>query len=156
MAGIKHLIQCHCVLPQYRNIKDPIFHKFVVFSKTDEDSELIPKLQKCNNCGVIHKIIDFCKSEVSRGVDLIDGISSVDDVRTGLPEKICEILDAHSCDISTWEQIDDIIDNEEWGSQVVISRQALAGSTQVKLLILKGSDSFKIETNFRQDDIVVS
>lgn len=154
MSGIKHLIQCHCVLPQYRNLKDPIFHKFVTFSKLDEDSEIIPKLQKCNNCGVVHKIVDFCRSEISRGVDSTSGISSIEDIRTGLPEKICEILDFHNCDISTWEQVDDIIDSKEWGSRVVISRQALSGATQVKLLKIKSADSFKIETNMRQDDVV--
>ena len=35
MAGIKHLIECHCMLPQYRNKKDRQYHKFVVFSIID-------------------------------------------------------------------------------------------------------------------------
>ena len=43
MPGIKHLIQCHCILPQYRNIDDPIFHKFIVFSKMDSNGDLIPR-----------------------------------------------------------------------------------------------------------------
>ena len=37
VEGVKHLIQCHCVLPQYRNANPPMFHKFVTFSVVDDD-----------------------------------------------------------------------------------------------------------------------
>ena len=153
MPGSKHLIQCHCVLPQYRNLKDPIFHKFVVFSKTDESGEAIVRLSKCNNCGVVHKITDFCKSEITHGLDESFGIASVDDLRINMPEKICEVLDNHKCDISTWEQIDSIMENEEWGSHSVISKQTANGSTQILTLVVKSRDSFKIESHLRQDVI---
>jgi len=153
MAGEKHLIQCHCVLPQYRNMVDPLFHKFVVFSKVNNDGSIIQKLCKCNNCGVIHKIVDFCKSEISGGKDSSEGIFSIRDVRSGMDEKLCEILDSHDCDLATWEQIDDILENQEWNSKVVISKQSLDDSTQVKLLVVRSSDKFKIEAELRQDDI---
>jgi hypothetical protein len=153
MSGIKHLIQCHCVLPQYRNSADPIFHKFVVFSKLDENNIVIPKLCKCNNCEVVHKIVDLCKSEVSRGNDSGSGISSISDIRSSLPDKICEVLDTHKCDKATWEEVEDIIDNEEWNSRVVISKQSFDGSTQIKLLVVKSLNRLKIETSLRQDDI---
>ena len=153
MPGSKHLIQCHCVLPQYRNLDSPIFHKFVVFSRIDKDGSIIPSLGRCNNCGVIHKIVDFCRSEVAHGIDDSFAISSEDDMREFFSEKICKILDDHKCDLATWEQIGDIIANKEWGSSVIISRQSAMGSTQVKCLVINGSDSFKIEAHFRQDDI---
>ena len=154
MPGIKHLIQCHCILPQYRNLDDPIFHKFVVFSKIDSSGDVIPRLCRCNNCEVIHKIVDLCKSEIASGSDSLDGISSIDDIRTGLSDGLCKILDTHECDKATWEQIEDIIDNKEWESKVVISKQSFGGSTQVKILAVNGSDMFKIETILRQDDII--
>ena len=81
MSGFKHLIQCHCILPQYRKLDNPIFHKFVVFSKFGDDEDVIPKIVKCNNCDVAHKVTDFCKSEI-----MLDGedvhILSVGDIRT--------------------------------------------------------------------------
>ena len=153
MTGSKHLIQCHCVLPQYRNLEVPVFHKFVAFSKIDESGNIIPKLSKCNNCGVIHKIVDFCKSELSYGIDDSFAISSAEDIRENLSERVCEILDHHKCDIATWEQVEDIFENQLWNSSVIISRQSVAGSTQVKCMIIRDKDKFKIETHLRQDDI---
>jgi len=153
VAGLKHLIQCHCVLPQFRNLSTPVFHKFVVFSKTDESDDIVPKLCKCNNCGVTHKVFDFCKSEISYGSDDNLAVVSPEDIRENLPERISEILDSHKCDVATWEQVDDIFENNIWNESVVISRQMVSGATQLKRLLIKNRNSFKIETHLRQDDI---
>ena len=153
MPGIKHLIQCHCVLPQYRKLDTPIFHKFVVFSRTDEVGDIIPRLFKCNNCGVAHKVVEFCKSEIVYGIEDSHAIVSMDDLRLGIPDKISDILDHHKCDIATWEQVDDIISNKEWGSNVVLSKQSAGGSTQILCLSIDGENSFKVQTHLRQDEI---
>ena len=34
MAGVKHLIECHCKLRLYRDNKKNIYHKFPVYSLT--------------------------------------------------------------------------------------------------------------------------
>ena len=47
IVGIKHLIECNCVLPQYQNTKKPIFHKFTVFSIIDEDNQIQDKNVIC-------------------------------------------------------------------------------------------------------------
>jgi hypothetical protein len=153
LSGFKHLVQCHCILPQYRKLDNPIFHKFVVFSSVDEDEDVIPKIVKCNNCEVAHKIIDFCKSEV-----LIDGedvnTMSILDIRKSISENVCLILDDNNCDIATWEQVKDIIENKLWGSVVVLSSKRLSGVTNIKTLVINDKDDLKIETNLRQDDLV--
>ena len=153
MSGFKHLVQCHCILPQYRKLDNPIFHKFVVFSKIDEDEDVIPKIVKCNNCEVAHKVFDFCKSEV-----LIDGedvnTMSISDIRKSISENICLILDDSNCDIATWEQVKDIIENKLWGSVVVLSSKRLSGVTNIKTLVINDKDDLKIETILRQDDLV--
>ena len=83
-AGIKHLVSCHCVLPQFRKMKNPIFHKFVVFSKLENDN-VVPKIAKCNNCGVLHKVIDICKSEFIHGhEDSVRSIVQVDYIKLPL------------------------------------------------------------------------
>ena len=63
-TGQKHTIQCHCILPQYKGRKDPIFHKVVVFSVIGDDDKVQEKIVNCNNCGVPHRIIDICQSEI--------------------------------------------------------------------------------------------
>lgn len=155
MSGLKHLIQCHCILPQYRRRNEPVFHQFVVFSKTDTKGEIIPKFAKCNNCGVIHKIIDFCKSEVASGVDESLAVMSIDDISSCFDDKICDILNKHNCDLATWEQVEDIFENESWGMSVVLSKQKIGNSTQIKQLLINGFSKFKIKTDLRLDDIEV-
>ena len=80
MPGTKHLIQCHCVLPQYRRMKDPVFHQFVVYSKINKDGTLKPKVGKCNNCGVFHNVIDFCKSEILHDYEGDGFLITIDDI----------------------------------------------------------------------------
>jgi len=154
LSGLKHLIQCHCILPQYRNLDNPVFHSFVVFSLTDENGNVIPKAVKCNNCDVAHKITDFCKSEMILGIEDTLSVISIDDIRSRIPDKICEILDKHKCDTPTWEQTSDIFENKLWGSFINLSSQKVSGMTQIKRLIIIDTDDFKIEADMRQDDIV--
>ena len=81
MTGQQHLIQCHCVLPQYRGRKDPVYHKFTVFSIIDESDTVVPKFVQCNNCGVIHKVYDICKSEIITGKDEMRNTAKIDDFK---------------------------------------------------------------------------
>ena len=153
MPGDKHLIQCHCVLPQFRKREDPIFHKFVVFSQTDGDGNVIPKISKCNNCGVLHKITDFCKSEIMHGIDESFAVIDIKDISDQIPEKIRQIPESHKCDISTWEQVDNVIQNKEWKKPIVIARKSILGSTQVKILSIDEKLRYKIESHLRNDEI---
>lgn len=155
MPGYKHLVQCHCVLPQYRNLDEPLFHKFVVYSKLDESGDVIAKLVKCNNCEVLHKVVDYCKSEIASGIDDSFAISSISDIQGNIPEKISNILLSNKCDISIWEHVDDIVLNEEWGQSLVISRQRVGDSTQIKLLTINNIDKFRVETHLRKDSVGV-
>ena len=91
IEGIRHLIQCHCVLPQYRKRKDPVFHKFLVFS-TLENDEVEEKLAQCPNCDVIHRVFDLCKSEVYSGKDQSLAVSTIEDIKISLPSRINELL----------------------------------------------------------------
>ena len=98
MPGTKHLIECHCVLPQFKNAKNPQYHKFVVFSLFDESGGIIPKYAQCNNCGVVHNIIDICKSEIQVGrehASLID----IKDCKMLLPKDLVSILENYNCDL---------------------------------------------------------
>jgi len=153
VPGSKHLIQCHCILPQFRNMNNPLFHKFVVYSKVDPEGDVMPRLVSCNNCGVTHKIIDFCKSEIVHGVEDSTATLSIDDIKSYLPDKIINVLEAHTCDIATWEQVADVFEDNAWGSIINISSQQVGDSTQIKTLTIRGSSAFKIDAHIRQDDL---
>lgn len=153
MIGSKHLIQCHCVLPQYKKRENPFFHKFVAYSRCDDSGEVIEKFSKCNNCGVIHKIIDFCKSELFYGSEDALSLITVDDLRLTMPDNIQNILDKHKCDIATWEQVAHCFECDIFDTPIVIAKKRISGSTQMKHLILLESGKVKIDAYLRRDDI---
>jgi len=151
MDGVKHLIQCHCILPQFRNKPNPIFHKFVVFSIIDDSDTVVPKYVQCNNCAVVHKIFDICKSEIVSGKDELATVATIDDIAFTIPEDIRNVLSTYDADLPTWEQVQYILRNEKWGTTVVLKRDVLEQETQGKLLSIDGPTTINIETFIAQD-----
>ena len=145
MEGIKHLIECHCVLPQYRRRDDPVFHKFIVFSIIDDSDTVVPKYAQCNNCEVVHKITDLCRSEVLGGRDELRSVITIDDLKIMIPEDITRVLESYDCDLPTWENIQFILQNKKWGSSVIVSREDLEDERHGKMLTLVGPNKSKIE-----------
>lgn len=149
--GQKHLVQCRCVLPQYKNAKHPLIHKFIVFSEINDDDSVKPKFAQCNNCGIIHKVVDLCKSEVMSGKEAMSSIKSVDDIKLGLPEKLVQTLESNNADLPTWEAVSFIIENKQWGSFVVLSSDEEDGLKQGKYVRLISENMFRVETYSREE-----
>lgn len=147
MIGTKHLVQCHCILPQFRKNSDPVFHKFVVYSKFSDEEKIEEKLVRCNNCDAVHRIIDLCRSEIVIKIEDTDTILDEDEIKLGLPEKIIGILEKNNSDIATYESIDHIMCEKAWGSQVIISRQTVKNEkTHIKILEINGENSFRLKS----------
>lgn len=149
--GQRHLVNCRCVLPQFKNKEEPPRHKFVVFSIIDDTDSVIPKFVQCNNCGIIHKVIDICKSDILQGKENMSSIVSLDDIRSNLPPSLKDILDRHNCDVSAWEQAQFILENKFWGDFVILAQDEDSGSKQGKYVRIMSDSFFKIESFVRQD-----
>ncbi len=145
MQGIKHLIQCHCVLPTLRRLPDPVFHSFVVFSVLEDGGNVVPKDAACNNCGVIHRIVDICKSEITTK-ESSSAIISIDDIQLMIPTELGNLLKGYDCDIATWELSHFVYSEGKWGEKVVLTREKADGSTKGKVLTIEGPQKFKIES----------
>jgi len=151
MTGVKHLIQCHCVLPQYRNARNPVFHKFLVFSVVDDNNSVVPKYVECNNCGAIHKVVEIGRSELAVGKEDVAALMTKEDMKFNLPASVVSILETYSCDIPTWEEAQFYIDNALWGSEIVLKRETLGDAVQGKVLRLLSPTQMKIEA-FARDE----
>lgn len=152
-TGIKHLIECNCVLPQFKNRKNPVWHKFPVFSIIDEDDQFVVKFVQCNNCGIIHKVKEVGTSEITTK-DNVNVIRKIEDIRMGLPDNIVGILEQYKCDLPIWEEVEFIIDEQQWNSYVVLSREEMTDGTVIgKMMLIKGPSLIKIESFSRQDYI---
>ena len=147
MTGVLHLIECHCCLPQYKNSKKPVYHKFKVFSILDDGDTVISKHSQCNNCGVVHHVIDICKSEIITGRDEIILLSR-EDIQLMIPSSISNILTQYKCDLPTWEKTLFIFQNGKWGYYVIVDKQETEEEVSGKMLKIQSLTKFLIEPFF--------
>lgn len=151
MYGIKHLIQCHCVLPQFRNRRDAVYHQFLVFSVVKDDDTVDPKFVECTNCGAIHKVIELGRSEIVLGREDLTTLISKDDMKLGLPQNVVQVLESYSCDLPTWEEVEFSLNNGLWGKEIILRKEEINGVVQGKLLRIMGPTQIKIEPFTRED-----
>jgi hypothetical protein len=144
MECIKHVIECHCILPQYKTNPTPVWHKFVVFSIIDDADCVVPKHARCNNCGVVHNVIDIGKSEVLSGQE-VGAVMDKDDIAMMLPESLKNILISYNCDVATWEHVLFVLQNSKFPSNIVVSRTEESGITTGKLLTMQSHGSYQIK-----------
>ncbi len=148
-TAFKHLVECHCVLPQYRDRDDVIYHQFVVFSEFDDDDNIIVKHVQCNNCGVIHRIVDVGKSEIVVGRDASAAVVSISDIKLSLPQNIINVLESYNVDLPTWEHAAWVLNNEKWGSMVNLASEEKSNNVEGKYLLISSPTSLKVEVFVR-------
>jgi len=153
MKGVKHLIQCHCILPQYKAMTNPVFHKFTVFSVIDNSDTVVTKYTSCNNCGATHRIYDLCKSEIVTGKEDAKSQMSISDFKFSLPSDLFELLNHYGRDISDFEYSQFIVDNKKWDTSIILSREEIEGRVQGKMVRFVGPEKFRIESYLHKDTI---
>lgn len=153
LEGIRHLIECHCILPQFRSMNPPVYHKFVVFSIV-EDDVVKPKLSQCNNCGIVHRVIDLCKSEIVHGAEEGNSIRNIEDIKLSLSQKIVDFLIQQKSDVTIWEFVEFLLENKK-EAEVVLSKDQQGNITQIKILHVKSDGTFKVKSETRQDEMEV-
>jgi hypothetical protein len=145
VQGIKHLIQCHCILPQFKNAPEPVFHKFAVFSVIDDSDTVQPKFAQCNNCGIVHKVIDICHSELTTKEEA-RSIPNVEDIKFSISPDLVRVLESYQCDIATWEQAEWIFLSKLWDQWIILTKEEDEfGDLHGKRLIFVDDGKFRIE-----------
>lgn len=153
IRGQKHLVSCRCVLPQFKSKANPLKHQFVVFSLINEDDTVKQKYAQCNNCGLIHKVTDICKSEILPGKESLASIITIDDIKASLPANLVDILERNNADLPSWEQAQFILEQKKWGEFIVLSQEDEGSTRQGKYIRLMSETFFKVET-FSREQIV--
>ena len=153
IVGQKHLIKCRCVLPQFKNNENPPAHRFVVFSII-EDEKVSTKYAQCNNCGVIHKVTDICTSEIQSGKEHMGSIISIEDIRLSISKNLSSVLEANSVDLPTWEAVQFVVDNKQWGQIVVLTTDRDGDEIHGKYIRILGESLFKVESFVRNSGVI--
>lgn len=145
MIGHKHLIECHCVLPLYKNVKPVVYHKFSVYSKI-QSNKIIPKYVNCNNCGITHYVYEICKSDIKVGKEDIRSSRTIEDVKFSMPDKIVNILEEYNRNIDDYELIEDILEEKLFPYDIVINREIIDEEHHIKILSILSEKKFKIKS----------
>jgi hypothetical protein len=134
MQGIKHYIECHCITPQFKNKKKPIYFGFSVFSVLSDEDEVENKFVQCPNCGVIHKVVDLCKSEILSGKDESVAVRTLDDIKFSIPENLVQLLESNRTSYADYEKLEWILNNEIWDETVILTSDIEEGTRVGKIL----------------------
>ena len=152
--GQKHLIKCRCVLPQFKRLENPPVHQFIVFSVIQEDETVKTRYSQCNNCGVVHKIIDVCKSEIVSGKENMNSLIKIEDIKPSLHPNFVGILESSQADLATWESVQFIVENKQWGQFVVLTNDSEGEEIHGKYIKILGESMCKVETFMRSTGVV--
>ena len=152
--GQKHLIKCRCVLPQFKRLENPPVHQFIVFSVIQEDETVKPRYSQCNNCGVVHKVVDVCKSEIVSGKENMNSLIKIEDIKPSLHPNFVGILESSQADLATWESVQFIVENKKWGQFVVLTNDSEGEEIHGKYIRILGESMCKVETFMRSTGVV--
>lgn len=142
----KHMIECKCILPQFKNSNPIIWHKFIVFSEINQHGNIIPSFSQCNNCGVIHRVTEIGISTILRK-DELQSLPTIEDINTSIPTKITEILEKYNCILSTYQEVAFIFEHKMWGKIVILSKELIESNTMVgKYIQILGDSLWKISS----------
>jgi len=151
-VGVKHLIQCRCILPTMKKRDNAPLHKFVVFS-IQENNNTLEKMVTCNNCGVVHRVHEICRSEILNNVEGTRSSMTIDDISLMIPENVLGLLKNYEKELPDYEHVKFMIEENKAGEFVVLSQELNDGRKSGKVLRHKGSGRFEIEP-FSRSEIV--
>jgi len=146
MLGFKHTIECHCILPLYKNKQPTVYHKFTVYTKIDNKGKVIPKYVNCNNCGITHNVYEICKSDIKIGKEDITSVRNIKDIKFSLNKKVVSLLEEYNCEMPVYEEIEDILEQEIFPTELILKREIIDEEHHIKLLQINGKSSFKIKS----------
>ena len=142
--GQKHAVQCRCILPQFKKRSNPIFHEFIVFSKITS-KQFEESFEQCNNCGIVHRIYDFCKSEIIQSKENIKTLRSISDISLGLDQDLVMLLQGVNADLATFKEVEFIIDNKICNKKILLEKENVEEYVVGKFLTLLENGRFKVE-----------
>lgn len=112
-----------------------------------------PKFVQCNNCGIVHKVYDLCKSEIVQGRDELRSVTRLEEVSLSLPQDLREVLKSYECDITVWEHLRFILDEQRWGDRVVLTRESINGEITGKVMTVSARDRFSLEDYISRENL---
>jgi len=151
---IKYLIECKCILPQFKNSNPTVFHKFLVFSEIDTTNGLIiPSYAQCNNCSVIHKVTEIGRSTVLKKENM-NALLTIDDIKSSLPPRLANILEQNDCSLPYWQEAQFIIQYGLWGRGFTLSQEREGSTIIGKYIVILGETIYDVKPFEREEGLI--
>ena len=148
---IKHLIECKCILPQYKKLTNPIYHKFIVFSEIEETTgSVVKSYTQCPVCGAVHRVNEIGLSKILNKDSMLT-LPTIEDIKLNLPGGIAAVLERHECDLPTWQEAEFIIKNKLWGKTLILAKDREGTEVIGKYVIILSPTLHKVEV-FEMND----
>lgn len=148
----RHAVNCRCVLQQHKSTRNPPNFAFPVCSLV-VDGTCRESFAECPNCGVLHHVIDICKSVIVSRAELTGATPTAEDIKTCLPERLAGLLSSYELDISSWQHAQNIIEHNLWGDFIVLKREKAGESHVIKLVRILSDSLYKVETQSGRDTV---
>tara|TARA_Y100001970_G_C14259751_1_gene879010 strand:+ start:21268 stop:21702 length:435 start_codon:yes stop_codon:yes gene_type:complete len=137
----------------FKNKTKPVYHKFKVFSEIDDNDEVKEKYVICNNCDIVHRVTEVCKSEIKWGAENLKSmVTTKEDIKFNLESKnfqnIVLELEKNDVDLCEWEYIEHLIENNEEG-QIILNKNEIDNNIVYNILYIKGNN-FSIKKEIQQ------
>ena len=143
---IKHLVECKCILPQYKKLDEPVWHKFIVFSEIEPDTGKVkPSYAQCPNCHVVHKVNEVGLSKILNKDSMLS-LPVIEDIKTAVPEWLAVLLERHECDLPTWQEAEFVFRNKLWGRTIILAKEREENEVVGKYVIMLSERLHKVET----------
>lgn len=141
----KHLVECNCVLPQFKHSDPPVWHHFVVFSEIDEVGNIIPSFAQCNNCGMIHKVTEVGISSTMKR-DTLPSLPTAEEIKSSLPERLQKELSGYELDLTTYQELAFIFQHQLWGRTVILQKEQVEEFLVGKMVQIIGNSLWRFQT----------
>jgi len=131
---------------------DPPLHKFIAFSEIDSNALIVPSLVQCPNCGVVHKVKEVGLSEILRKEEA-SSMLTIEEIKSSIPKKIVDGLSGYPLEFHQWMELKWVIDNEQWGRPVILTKDSADGLVSGKYIQLISVDLWKF-SNFSREELI--
>jgi len=87
------------------------------------------------------------------GKDELRSVTTIDEIRTFIPEDLRKLLDTYKCDLPVWEHIKFSLDEKMWGDKIILTRENINEEITGKILTIVSNDRFSLESYISREDI---
>lgn len=112
---------------------------------------MIPKKASCNNCGIMHEVIEACTSKIITSAEGSASEMSLEDVAVFLPESVRNVLSSYNLELPDYEYVRFMIEENKVGEWLILGSELNDTRRSGKILKYKGDNRFEVEPFSREE-----